>query len=436
MWQAGYNHIMNDTEYSSDEPHNRQPFLRLLLTLRLIGLLALSLTLTGLHYYSDLNLPLGPLAGVIGAMVLLSIFSLYSLHRQQRVSQHALFLQLAADLVATALMLYAAGGAGNPFASYMLLPVCLSAASLRPPLAITLTALALTLYTTLLFYYQPLLALAPHNQHQHGGSGLVAQLHIWGMWLSFVLSALLISYFLLHLARTVRRQQEQIQQHQNQILRDEQLMAVATLAAGTAHELGTPLATMTLLTETLQYNNDPKQHEADLAQLQLQLQRCKTTLQQLRQTAAQQAQVLPVHEACSAILAHWQVLRPELQADIQLPDDNDTQATLSLSLSLEQALLNILNNAADASPLQLDIHIQWDSQYLYWQVNDRGPGISPQQEALLGKQHHSSKSDGLGLGLLLSHASLERLGGSIQRSPRRGGGTRCDITIPLQQALI
>ena len=99
--------------------------------------------------------------------------------------------------------------------------------------------------------------------------------------------------------------------------------------------------------------------------------------------------------------------------------------------TLEQALLNILNNAADASPDNVEVDAEWTEQALTLVVSDRGHGLSPEIEKNAGENILSTKQDGMGLGLFLTYTTLERLGGEVRIFNRDSGGVKCQINLPL-----
>lgn len=130
-------------------------------------------------------------------------------------------------------LLYLTGGASNPLVSYYLVPVSIAAATLARQLSWAVAGLAFACYSLLLVWYRPVAALAPAMHHGD------VNLHVLGMWANFAVSAGLISYFLVNMATELRRQQQHLTRQREEQLRDEQLLGIATLAAGAAHELGT-----------------------------------------------------------------------------------------------------------------------------------------------------------------------------------------------------
>ena len=351
-------------------------------------------------------------------------------HPAAGIGEKELFAQLLVDTVLLTALLYVAGGATNPFVSYYLVPIALCAATLPRVYSISLALVCLLAYSALLFFYQPLQALSPH-EHHHGNSGL--SLHVLGMWLNFGLSALLITHFVVVMATTVRRQQVRINQLREQQLMDENIMAVATLAAGAAHEIGTPLSSLSVLLGDLRADCRDSDMVQDLQLMQDQVARCQQSLQQLASTAREHQKggnrVMPVAMFVEQLLSHWVVLRPLEKTIAGTVVHKGPDVTCELPLTVEQALINLFNNAADASVARLVIVIRWDDHCLFVDIEDDGPGIPA--AVLQHRGQLKESNNGMGVGLLLSHATLERAGGNIRLEPRPGGGTLTHILVPL-----
>jgi two-component system sensor histidine kinase RegB len=254
------------------------------------------------------------------------------------------------------------------------------------------------------------------------------------MWFNFALSALLITYFVVKMANTLRRQEQVIASRREDDLRDEQILAVATLAAGTAHELGTPMATINMLVDELvaQYPNDDELSD-DLLLLQQQIAHCRGILQKLVDTARQHSSAtttrIDAKQYLLQVIEHWQVMRPDAHYRLELPKQD--APLLEVDSTLEQAISNLLNNAADASPSHVIITASWSSTQLCVSVRDHGSGIALDIAEQLGKPFVTAKGKGLGLGLFLSHATIARYGGSIELFNHPEGGTLAELSIPL-----
>ncbi|MEH6617819.1 MAG: ATP-binding protein [Porticoccus sp.] len=256
-------------------------------------------------------------------------------------------------------------------------------------------------------------------------------LHILGMWCNFVVSALLITYFVTRMASTLKQQEVKLAQQREDQLRDEQVIGIGTLAAGTAHELGTPLNTMKILVDEMR--DEKPELSDDLSILQQQIEQCRTTLKQLvttAESATNSLEVKPIREYFHKLLERWQVMRPKTQANIHYAD-HLPECKTSFHPTVAQSLTNLLNNAADASPEQVDVALFWNTKTVELNIRDYGEGITQKQQETLGKPFHSEKPDGMGLGLFLTQASINRYGGKVTISPAEGRGTLTRVVLPL-----
>ncbi|WP_339672468.1 ATP-binding protein [Dasania marina] len=344
------------------------------------------------------------------------------------------FLHLLADVSIIAGLLYISGGASNPFVSYFLVPLSISAAILPWRYTWIIAGCSLVAYSLMLFYFEPLpTTVIDHSRH---GSSSFNQ-HILGMWFNFCLSAAVITYFVVKMANTLRQRENQWAKEREDTLRDEQILAVATLAAGTAHELGTPLSTMTVLLDEIKAdysnNNNNNQLQQDLSLLQQQVSRCNHILKNLVNTAEshshKQQETVKLSDYITQLLDHWQLIRPNVQLSYNCSDA--PSPIIQADTTLEQAILNLLNNAADASSDTVEIKLSWGNNSYTLTIRDHGPGIAPAIAEQMGQPFISTKGRGLGLGLFLSHATVQRYGGSIELHNHPQGGTVAELTIPL-----
>lgn len=377
--------------------------------------------------YLEVTLPVIPISMVLSLVIIVSLVSLARLRMPWPVSNNELFAQLVIDVLALTFLLYFCGGSTNPFAPLFLLPLILTASTLPSLYAWAMVALTISCYSILLFFYIPF----PETHSTHGEG---FRLHVLGMWLGFILSALLIAGFTARMALTVQRQNKKIADLRENQLKHEHVLAMGTLAAGAAHELGTPLSTMAILLKDIE--PETTLPESKLGTLQDQVQRCKTILGSITAAAgeirAESGSSSKLNDYLSNLVQSWQQTRPNV---IVQSDFHGTKPIPSIVVdqTLEQALLNILNNAADASPDSVEITGHWNNQELTLIVSDRGSGLSPELAEKAGGSILSTKQDGLGLGLFLTYTTLERLGGEVRIFNRKNGGVKCQISLPLSQ---
>jgi len=218
-----------------------------------------------------------------------------------------------------------------------------------------------------------------------------------------------------------------VQRVRERALRDEGILAIATQAAGAAHEFNTPLSTMrTLLPELRREHIGDTSLAEDLELLEGQVDRCRTILREMvafgKAQLSQEPERLEVAAFIHGCLERFQLLRPEAELDLTL-DQEIARVVLRTPPGLRHALLNLLNNAADASAVNhshaVALQVSRDGEWLQLSVRDHGPGFGADGElTLLG---YSQKQTGLGIGLALAEATAERLNGElIARNAERG----------------
>lgn len=374
-----------------------------------------------LHWGLGIRMPLFEMAAVLVLMALFALSTAWRLRLDVPATQIEFLAHLLADLTAFAVLVFFSGGATNPFVSLMLVPVIIAAISLRPRWVWLLAAVAGGYYALLLFVYQPLAVVDPVAAYG---------LHLGGMWFNFLISAGLIAFFVTRMHAALRRRDRELADLREKQLRDERIVALGTQAALAAHELATPLATLQTTAHelALEFANDPDIGE-DCRLLEKQAQACKAILTQLA-ARAQEAQpaAQPLQDWLAGVIERWQVLRPDARIATELPVDRRDFVPPD---GLEQAIHNLLNNAADASPDAVEFTAHVQPEGLVVDVADRGPGFTPEQRAQAGRVQFSGKAGrGWGMGLALTHATLERLGGSVTLTERTGGGSRVRITLP------
>lgn len=407
--------------------------LRHLVMIRWLLVICLGATATVTFIFSEVELPYQAFVTILVFFITINWLTALRLRHEMPVTDIEFFIQLLLDVLCLSALFYFSGGANNPFISYFLVPICISAATLSWSYTWVITLLCIASYTLLLFFHIALPALSPVHHH---GNHQDINLHIIGMWLNFFISAALITYFVVKMAQDLRLQDEQLNQQREDDLRDEQLMAVATLAAGTAHELGTPLSTMKVLLAELrdEYRNTPQLYE-DLNILSDQVQQCAHTLQNLIGKAEYgkdgQLEAQSLRQFCMDIIDRWLVMRPEAIAEVHL-DPNVQDVICYLHPTIGQSIINLLNNAADAAPENIIIRIEWEQTSMHWQIEDNGPGIPMEIASQLGKPFVTTKGKGLGLGLFLTHATINRYGGKVYLYNRAPHGTLTELRLPLQ----
>jgi two-component system sensor histidine kinase RegB len=402
--------------------------LRRLYLLRYVALCGQALTIVLVEYALEIPLPLR----AMGVVLLLELgFNLWvharlrrdGLAGEREASGHLLF-----DMLALSALLYLSGGWSNPFVSLLLLPVILAATALPAAHAWAMAALALAAYSVLANQYVPL------EVHEVRGF----HLHVLGMWFNFAVSVALVAGFVTRLRRAIAERDAKLARAREAALRNERLIAVGLVAAGAAHELATPLNTIALACETLGHA-EPE----DAALVREQVARCKTILRQLSRTADSgepgDARIRRADDYLRELVEDWRLMRPQAGAQVVWRGE---APMLRAEATLNQALINLFNNAADAShaahgsyathgaPEDVAIAGGVEGGMLRVDILDHGPGLSSEAMEHAGAIRASS-SGGLGLGLFLTNASVERLGGRVEMANRPEGGARVTVRLPL-----
>ncbi|MDR9750149.1 ATP-binding protein [Pseudomonas sp. SZMC_28357] len=378
----------------------------------------------GLAYWLDLlPLPWFQLAATLACSMLLCAFTAIRLRTSWPVTELEYAVQLACDLFIHSALLFFSGGSTNPFVSYYLVPLTIAAVTLPWRFSVILSGIALAMYTLLLARFYPLQTYPIARE----------SLQVYGMWLSFALAAAVITFFAARMAEELRRQEELRAIRREEGLRDQQLLAVATQAAGAAHELGTPLATMSVLLKEMQQDHPDPMLQDDLKVLQDQVKLCKETLQQLVRAAEANrrlaVEMQDVTDWLDEALNRWHLMRPEASYRFQRLGQG-TVPRMAPPPDLTQALLNLLNNAADACPEGLQVTLDWDFEYLTISIRDHGAGVPLAIAEQIGKPFFTTKGKGFGLGLFLSKASVTRAGGSVKLYSHEEGGTLTELRLP------
>ena len=367
-----------------------------------------------------------PIVALCASLALLNILFLMRARHRTEVGHTELALQLLLDAAALTIVVHLSGGAGNPIITLYLPLVAIAAAILPAGHAAVVTVASIAAYSALvLLHATPDLADHAHAFRQH----------LIGMWLVFVLSATIIAWFVLRMTAALRARDHELAAAREATLRDERIVALGSLAAGAAHELGTPLGTLAILAGELA--DDPALPVAakrDLGLMRAQVEECKRILTRMAARAgaprAESGRRIEADRWIEQLAARWRSQRPWVQPAIALRGERPGPRIIP-DATVEHALLNLFNNAADASPGEVEIVAHWDADGLQVDVFDRGPGIPEALRDRLGHDTVTTREDGHGLGLVLASAAIERSGGALSFSSRPEGGTRTSVRLPL-----
>ncbi|MGB0203767.1 MAG: ATP-binding protein [Neptuniibacter sp.] len=380
---------------------------------------------------ADLNVWL--IGSTLAVLAFLNLITYARLFSPWPVTEPEFFTQLIADMALYGALLFHMGGATNPFVFLLLVPLIIASTTLSKAYVWLVSVMVVVIYSSLLVYYEPLVQL--DNSHQHRILELF-DIHIIGMWINFMLTVLVVTYFIVRMRNSMQLQQNRLELEREKRIQDQQLLSLATMAAGTAHELGTPLSTMQVLLKELEHEN---QHSPELLEdlqlLRQQTEICSDKLKQMAQTVKQEqasSQAIPATQLLDETLEQFKVQRPDATFTSQVLTSAEAPV-LNCTTSLRQSLLNLFNNAADAEPKEIEIELEWDQNEVFLRIHDKGPGISLEQSDNLGKPFVTTKGKGLGIGLFLTTTTLARYDGDVRLYNHPDGGTLTEVTLPLRK---
>lgn len=441
MGAGAYNPCMPILSLS--RPLSQHQLLLRLFWMRCVTTLAQALLVAGAIYGMELSLPLAPLCIVLGLMLVFNGLTWWRMRLAQPVREPELFFQLCIDVTALSALLYFTGGATNPFVSFYLPALAVAAAVLPSPYAFGLALYSLVCYSALTYLYRPL--------HIHDQDQAMAY-HLAGMWVNFVMSAALITWFVTRMSATVRSRDTQLARAREQQLQDERIVALGTQAASAAHEMSTPLATVAVIAGELRIeagrNNALTMYRDDLAVVEEQIAVCKTALDrmgmdvQVRRTAA--AAALGLSDWLRHFVDTWRLRHPAISIRLTLPqgapDLPDTSPACDQQL-IGQIMQTLLDNAAQAVAengkvdvvlsLQKDAVANPAANSAIIRVADDGPGIAPELLKRLGYEPVRSSTGGKGIGLMLAFATARQMGGKLTLATANAGGACATLVLPL-----
>ncbi len=384
---------------------------------------------------SDSSFPLLQVMLVIAGYALFHLIAWLKRPQTSSISPHYFFAQLCMDVLALSMLLYYTGGSSNPFVSLFLLPLLLVAAILPKPYIWAMAALTTLAYGLLMvfpFTHQDMAGMGHMAMQQ---SGNMMNTHAIGMAASFLLSVIVILFFVVSMAESLRDRERKLATAHEKGLRDEHVVALGTLAAGAAHELGTPLGTMAILTKEMEreYEEDVELVE-QIQILRQQVDRCKTTISQMSSSAGQLrasgGKNILITQYIESIGQQWQSEHALSQLHITYAEHKKAPS-LVIDDTFHQALTNLLNNAADAHAEHITLNLNWDETHLHLAIMDDGEGLSDEIQSTLGKPFVSSKPNGQGLGFYLAQAVISRMAGDINIQNQQDQGVCINIQIPL-----
>lgn len=379
------------------------------------------------------KLQLAPLLLAPLLLIVVNLASASVVLRRRDFTQGELFSALMVDVTALCWQLYHSGGATNPFTFLFLLQIVIAAVilDLRWSSLVAINACLCMLLLT--YFYVPLQLPERYAERPF-------ELYIYGSLFCFVLAAVLLIVFVARLDFTRRESDAKLAALRQQAVEEDHIIRMGLLASGAAHELGTPLSSISVILGD--WARQPGIAEdpdlaADLVDVRRELARCKNIVSGILMSAGEIRGIDPavttLRGFLGEILEEWRARMPgELRFIDRIAEDRSIVA----DPGLRQVIGNVIDNAVEVSPalviIEAWVDAAGDHGQLVLTVSDRGPGFAPEMLPRVGQPYASTKGrDGGGLGLFLVVNVIRKLGGKVAVDNLADGGARVQLAIPL-----
>ncbi|WP_343227304.1 ATP-binding protein [Pseudoxanthomonas sp. PXM01] len=401
-----------------------------LIQLRWIAVVGQVATILVVQYGLDIALPLGLMCGVLAALAVFNLVSHLWWRRSEQVSSVALLVGLLVDVASLTIQLYLSGGITNPFVFLYLLQVVLGTVLLRAPLSWVIAAAAAVCVTGLTLVRTPLeLMVAPAR-------GL-ADHYVQGLLICFLLIASLLVVFITRIGRILRERDARLAELRQRAAEEDHIVRMGLLASGAAHELGTPLSTLSVILGDWQHlptmASDGELHN-DVLEMQAQVARCKSIVTNILLAAGGPRAEAPTETTLHAMLDdladEWRDARNP--PSFRYSNRCDVDPDIVSDVGLRQMVFNVLDNALESSPHWVAMDARCDGDMLVIEISDAGTGFVADVLQRVGTPYNTSKGrPGGGLGLFLSVNVARTLGGSLTAKNRPQGGAIVTLALPL-----
>jgi two-component system sensor histidine kinase RegB len=406
-----------------------------LVRLRWLAVAGQSAAVLATFYGLGFPLPLGLCFLAIAASAWLNIGLRVRFPVSHRLEDTAALVLLSYDVLQLSSLLYLTGGLENPFAMLFLAPVMIAAVSLTSRATLLLGILIVLAASFLAFFHLPL-------PWQPNESLSLPILYLAGIWLAIVLGAAFIGIYAARVSEEARRLSDALAATELVLAREQHLTQLDGLAAAAAHELGTPLATITLVVKDL-VKMLPGEGliGEDVALLAQEVQRCRTILGKLASLGDEGAEMLDQMTVSHLV---EEVVEPQRNFGVELVIDNAGEGAEPIcrrNPGILYGLGNLVENAMDFAKSRVRIEMRWTQDQVRITIEDDGPGFLPDVLIRLGEPYISTKGPerrsksedgGLGLGLFIAKTLLERSGATVAMAnvPQPGRGARVVVIWP------
>lgn len=417
------------TTISIDRVTDRRNLL-LLVQLRWLAVVGQVLTIGVVEWWFHIALPLVRMAAVVVFLIGLNIVSIDRYRRRVSISNAELFVALLLDIAALTMQLYLSGGADNPFVGLYLLQVTLGAILLTGRSTWFLVFITAGCFVFLTQIYVPVFESYLHN-------GEFLRLHVAGMFVCFLLSSVLLVFFIARINLNLRARDAHLAQLRQQAAEEDHIVRMGLLASGAAHELGTPLATLSVILNDWQHmpelaTTSELMHEID--EMQAQVERCKSIVSGILlssgEVRGEGTLRTTVNSFMDGLIAEWRAARSPPRLDYVNAFGKDRP--IVSDVALKQVIFNLFDNALEASPAYIKVDVGCVDDALVVTIQDEGAGFTSEMLAAFGKPYQTSKGrPGGGLGLFLVVNVVRKLGGTVVAENGASGGAIVTLRLPL-----
>ena len=399
----------------------RQVRLDTILRLRWLAVLGQLTTIFIVEQGLQFDVEVVPCLAIVGFSALLNLVLQIWFNPMERLEPSFAAALLALNIIELAGLLFFTGGLQNPFSFLLLAPVLISSTALPIRLTIALGMLAVACASVLVFFYFPL----PWDSDD---PLVLPPIYLFGVWLSIVVAIGVTSLYAFQVAEEARKLSDALAATELVLAREQHLTQLDGLAAAAAHELGTPLSTIFLISRELEQGlKDKQQLAADIKTLREQTQRCRDILAKITQLSSSGAPFdrMPLSTLIEETVAPHRDFGVAIKVRIAV--SGTAEPAGARNPAIIYGVGNILENAVDFARNSVEVNAWWDADTVEIVISDDGPGIAPDLLKRIGEPYLSRRHDGeegqgarsgLGLGVFIARTLLERTGAKVSFANR------------------
>jgi two-component system sensor histidine kinase RegB len=425
---------------------DRRLRLQTIVRLRWLAVLGQSITVIGAYWVLDIHLPIAGCLAVIALSAWLNVALRIRYPASHRLKSGYAFLMLGYDILQLAVLLYLTGGLENPFAFLLIAPVTVSASTLPLRITAALGALAIAAATVLTSFHHPL-------PWFHNTNLLLPFPYVMGVWAAVVSGILFIGFYSWRTAEEARRMAKALAAAEMVLAREQKLSALDGLAAAAAHGLGTPLATIAVVTKELMRGAKPSDpHYEDLMLLRAQAERCREILAELAGGGEQHDLIvsrLPLSHLIEEVVSPHRLVGVPIEVTTGPAKDGPSTGAAAEPITernpgMLYGLGNLVENAVDFAASKVEVDARWSRDEVRIVIADDGEGFPPNVLEQLGEPFVTTRAApgdgeeapdehvGMGLGFFIAKTLLERSGASLELAnrPAPNGGAVVTVTWP------